>query len=337
MHLSTLSHQVLSMLKEAGGLPALELYQSLCQRGPFRRVTPADFGHLLKSLCREQLIDQEPLGAIILGLVGEKITSAPEFYAAFSTPRELSVRHGSRHIGKLPLNFGIKVGECLMLSAKRWLIEAIEWKSRTIWVQPTDIKKPPVFLGDGGVIHARVFAEMSRVLRETGEPEWLDAEGKELLRAARRTAERVGLTRTDVLDGDGQVQWFPWAGTRGSLTLWLWAQKQGIGCSRDFLSLTYPRLSMADFRQHLRVLAEGDVNPIDLAVLLSTKRYERFDAFIDEALLNKANASDRLDLTTARHAAQDALVNLERASEPTSKGSQHSRRLQLAPVDLELP
>ena len=333
MHLSTLTHQILSMVKEAGGLTALELYEALCQRGPFRKVTPADFKHLLKSLCREQLIDQEPQGAIILGLIGEKITSAPEFYAAFSTPRELSVRHGKRQIGKLPLNFGVKVGECLVLGAKRWLIESIEWKSRTIWVQPTAIKKPPVFLGDGGVIHARVFAEMRRILRGTGEPGWLDAEGKELLRAARHTAERVGLTRADVLAADKQVQWFPWAGTRGSLTLWLWARKQGLACSRGFLSLTYPHLTIAEFGRHLRALVEGDVNPVELAVLLPTKRYERFDPFIDEGLLNKANATARLDVSAARKAAQDVLMDPNFGSDRSGAGRQQDRctHLTMAP------
>ena len=316
MHLSTLTHQVLSMLREAGGLAALELYDQLCQRGPFRRVTPADFKSLLKSLFKEQLIDQEPLGAIILGLAGEKMTSAPEFYAAFSTPRELSVRYGSRHIGKLQLSFGVKVDECLVLNGKRWLIERIEWKSRTIWVVPTAIKKAPVFLGDGGVIHARVFAEMRLVLRETGVPEWLDAEGVELLRAARDTAQNVGLTQTDLLAQDNRVQWFPWAGTRGLLTLWLWAKNQGIDCSRDFLSLTYPHLTTAAFRQHLRNLVGGEVDPIQLAVLLPVKQHERFDPSIDEDLLNKANAQDRLDLAAARKAAHDALEHLERGILP---------------------
>jgi hypothetical protein len=43
LHLSTLVHQILSVLKEMGGQDALALYQILCRQGAFRCVEPADF------------------------------------------------------------------------------------------------------------------------------------------------------------------------------------------------------------------------------------------------------------------------------------------------------
>jgi ATP-dependent helicase Lhr and Lhr-like helicase len=310
MHLSTLTHQILSKLKENGGVTVSELYRSLCQQGPFRRISPGEFKQLLSSLFEHRLIDQEPQGAIILGLAGEKITSAPNFYAAFATRLELSVRCGRTQVGKLPVTFEIKTGQCLLLNGKRWLIKELDWKTRTIWVAPTAIKKPTVFLGQGGDVHTRIFAQMRRILRGTDEPAWLDPDGKQQLAAARHAAEQVGLTQTDVLGGDDQVQWFPWLGTRGVTTLWLWAEKQQIPCSRGALSLTYEDVSTAGFRRHLEELVEDDVNAIELAALLRAKHHGKFDPFIDEGLLDKANAADRLDLGAAKQAAYNALAGL---------------------------
>lgn len=311
MHLSTLTHQVLSKLKEFGALPAIDIYKSLCQRGPFRRVTSTDFATLLRGLCREALIEQTPEGDIVLGLTGERITSAPDFYAAFATHLEFSVRHMARHIGKLPVSFGIKPGECMILNGRRWLIEAINWRCRTIWVTPSKGRKAPVFRGEGGELHSEIFAEMRRLLRGNQRPTWLDPEGQEQLGVAREAAERIGLLERDVVDGEGEIHWFPWVGTRASMTLALWAKHQNLECSKDFLSLKYPGLSMSKFESHLKKLIERDVDPFELAALFPTKQFERFDSYINEALLIKANAIDRLDLIAAKQAAHLALSQLQ--------------------------
>ena len=62
------------------------------------------------------------------------------------------------------------------------------------------------------------------------------------------------------------------------------------------------------FQEHLRELIEDQVNPVELAALLPAKRYEKFDLYVDETLLDKANASDRIDLPEAKQAAQNALA-----------------------------
>jgi ATP-dependent helicase Lhr and Lhr-like helicase len=98
MHLSTLVHQTLSILKETGGRSALALYQSLCRQGPFRLVAPADFKLLLQNLYAHDLIKQDADGILFLGMTGERVTSAPGFYAAFSTPVELTVRWGAKEL-----------------------------------------------------------------------------------------------------------------------------------------------------------------------------------------------------------------------------------------------
>ena len=224
MHLSTLVHQTLSVLKETGGRTALALYQSLCRQGPFRRVAPGDFVLLLRGLHEHDLIRQDAEGILFLGMAGERVTSAPGFYAAFSTPVELTVRWGAKELGRLPASAALKEGECLLLNGRRWMVDSIAWKSKCVWVSPAAIKKAPVFFGGVGETHDRVFQEMRRVLLGDEEPDCLDANSLELLRSARDVARKTGLIESDLLDLDDGLQWFPWVGTRSMRTLQLWAK-----------------------------------------------------------------------------------------------------------------
>ena len=75
MHVSTLIHQILSFLKQTGGMRAADLFRALCQRGPFRNVNQSQFAELLRGLAEHDLIEQVPQGELILGLLGERITA----------------------------------------------------------------------------------------------------------------------------------------------------------------------------------------------------------------------------------------------------------------------
>jgi ATP-dependent Lhr-like helicase len=307
MHLSTLVHQILSMLKETGGQTAVKLYRSLCQEGPFRLVTPGDFKVLLQGLHGHRLIEQDAEGILYLGLAGERITSAPGFYAAFATPVELKVRWGAKELGRLPAVASLKEGQCLLLNGRRWTVDTIAWKSRSIWVSPTVRKQAPVFLGAGGEINDLVFQEMREVLLGQDEPEWLDATSREVLQSARETARGAGLHHGDVLNLDDAVQWFPWCGTRTMRTLELWAQDKGLDCTTDALSLTFQGMSPEKLEGCMTEIIEGKPDAVRLAALMANKTVERFDSYVDEDLLNKANSKFRLDLASAAKAARRAI------------------------------
>jgi len=313
MHLSTLVHQVLSILKETGGRTALALYHSLCRLGPFRRVEPADFKLLLQGLHVHDLIQQDAEGILFLGMAGERITSAPGFYAAFSTPVELVVRHGAKHLGRLPANRSLKEGECLLLNGRRWIVDSIVWRSKCVWVSPALIRKAPVFLGGIGETHDYIFQEMRNVLLGDEEPDWLDANSLELLGSARDAAHRSGLVHSDLLDLDDGVQWFAWTGTRTMRTLQLWAKYLGLSCSKDQLSFTFTDVSRADLERHLAALAEDGTDAVKMAELMPNKQVERFDQYVEESLLDKANSEYRLDVAGAREAARRTLARLRSA------------------------
>ena len=309
MHVSTLIHQVLSFLRQTGGMPAADLYRALCQRGPFRNINQKKFECLLRGLAEKKLIEQVPQGELILGLLGERITGNFDFYAAFQTTEEFTIRCGQEEIGKLPQRVIPRVGEHLLLAGKRWQVREIILEKKLVLVVASQGRKPTPFPGAGGEIHTRIMREIKAVLLDNDEPAYLDTSSKKLLRAARHTARVVSLDKTDVVIGRQSIQWFPWVGTRAMLTLSLLASCAKIAHERDKddLSITYYLSSSDEFYTHLREIAKSQPDPVALARLMPIKAEEKFDAFAPEELLDEANAKRRLDIQGALLACETAL------------------------------
>jgi len=307
MHVSTLIHQILSFLKQTGGMAAAHLYRALCQRGPFRSVNQKQFEVLLRSLADHELIEQVPQGALILGLLGERITGQFDFYVAFQTAEEFVIRRGQEEIGKLPETFIPPVGESMMLAGKRWLVTEIIFDKKLVLVVESPGRKPTRFGGASGEIHTRVMQEMKTVLMDNDEPAYLDPDSKTLLRAARQTACIVRLDSTDVVFGRQSIQWFPWVGTRAMRTLSLIARSAKIAHETDLLSITYQLSSPEEFRAHLREITKAQPDAIALARLMPNKAVEKFDDFAPEQLLDEANARSRLNVLEACEACSTVL------------------------------
>jgi ATP-dependent Lhr-like helicase len=308
MHVSTLIHQILSFLKQTGGMPAANLFRALCQRGPFRSINQKQFEALLRGLAEHDLIEQVPQGALILGLLGERITAKYDFYVAFQTAEEFVIRCGQEEIGKLPETFIPPVGESMMLAGKRWLVREIIFDKKLVLVANSPGKKPTRFGGASGESHTRVMREMKTVLMDNDEPAYLDQNSKTLLRAARQTACIVRLDTTDVVFGRQNIQWFPWVGTRAMRTLSLFANAAKIACDTDRLSITYHLSSPEEFYAHLREITQSKTDAVALANLLPNKAVEKFDEFAPGQLLDEANAKSRLDVSGAVEACKTVLL-----------------------------
>ena len=304
-HASTQAHQVLSLLKQYGGLIEDRLFFTLSQIGPFRWHSRADFKILLAGMMSHDVIQVDSEGYYVLSAEGERVTSRPDFYAAFAAPIELIVRHGPNEIGKLPTGTGLKAGDCLVLDARRWEVREVDWRKRTVWVDPARYAKPPVFLGGAGDVHARVHEEMMAVLRGADVPPWLDDQGVELLQSARASASHAGLIQSNTLVKDDGIHWFPWAGTAGLRTMALWAKLMKLECTFDCLSLRYSGVNLKKFQAHISAVRDAD--PVKIARLLPDRERQKFDRYVDSELLDRANAADRLNLPAALKAVQTAL------------------------------
>lgn len=300
LELSTLVHQILSCLRQTGGMPAGALFATLVKGGAFRNVNEAMFRGVLRSLGGKELIEQMPTGELILAPTGEHIVAERDFYAAFASSEEYVVRHDAHEIGKLQSSLVPPIGENLILAGRRWAVTMIDPSAKTAWVRPTKGGKAPVFLSAGGEIHTHVVEEMAATLADVDEPPYLDGAARTLLRAARETAVRAGVLAPGYIVRSESVQWFPWLGTRALLTLKLHAQCDEIEAKCDGLSITYNQTDPARWRMHLESIARGDRTALDLAQRMRVKTFEKFDEALADELLDEANARDRLDLPGAK-------------------------------------
>jgi ATP-dependent helicase Lhr and Lhr-like helicase len=307
MHLSTLIHQVLSCLKQTGGAMASKLHGTLIQNGPFRQVSTQTFALLLKGLGLKQVVEQTPEGELILAPLGEKITSGYDFYAAFKGTEEFLIRNGEEDIGSLPANLLPPVGEHIILAGRRWKIEEIDPSAKTVFVSPARGGKAPEFLAEGGDLHTRIMQEMQKVLADHDEPDWLNENAKLLLRAARSIADKSGLNARSVIFAPNRVQWYPWVGTRGFLTLKVFAAYHAIQHETDKLSITYKVESRAAFFDHLKMISQSKISASELAAFAPVRAIQKFDELLPVELINTAFGHDYLNLEDARCAADDLL------------------------------
>ncbi len=191
--LSTLTQQVLSIIRQSGGMTAADLHRMVIRAPVFNQVSPALFADLLRDLAAVDLIEQTTGGDLILGLEGEHLTANYEFYAAFETQEEWDVTWKQRTIGSLAPAPGYQPGSCMLLAGKRWMIRDLDQKRKVILVEPAAKKLPLIFPGWSGHVHRRIRQKMIEVLSGNTLPGYLDASAQERLQHARAFAKDTGI------------------------------------------------------------------------------------------------------------------------------------------------
>jgi ATP-dependent Lhr-like helicase len=309
-HASTLIHQTLSCVRQWGAVHPDRLFTILCEERAFGNIDADFYAEMLRGLKVHNLIAQNSEGAIVLAQKGDEETSKYDFYAAFNAPEDYTVAHDENTIGLLPAGELPKCGQHIILNGRKWHVDGIRHREKRIEVTPSEAGSVPIFGGDVGDIHTFIFKRMQQALRDDAISSYLDPNAVRLLQAARETARSAGLNERHVLPGDNVLIWFPWVGTRALRTLRLFAQLDKLEAEDDGLALNYKSVSKDRFISHLQRMVSGEVNATQLAALMVPKKFQKFDKFVDEKLLDRANGNDRLDLETAQEAAGQALGEL---------------------------
>ncbi|MBB75657.1 MAG: ATP-dependent helicase [Planctomycetaceae bacterium] len=231
LHLSTLVHQILSVIAERGGTSAARLHHVLCRAGPFRAVDAALFGEVLRALGRPEtaLIEQAADGLLLLGREGEKIVEHHSFYAVFQTPKEYRLFEGGHELGTLPVEQVLAPGMLLLFSGRRWRIMEVDDRDKVILLTPSLGGKAPVFGSAPGIIHDMVVARMFALLEGQDVPIYLDETAADLLAEARAAFRHMELDRRPIIErGPGAWTLATRAGTALTATLALALQARGF-------------------------------------------------------------------------------------------------------------
>ena len=200
LHLSTLVHQILSVIAERGGASAARLYRILCQEGPFKVDAPV-FMEVLKALGDPDtsLVEQSDDGLLLLGRVGEKLVEHYSFYAVLNTNEEYRLIFDGKELGTLPIVNVVAPAMMLIFSGRRWVIREVDDRDKVIVVMPSTGGNPPIFGGEPGDIHDRVIERMFEVLEEENTPSYLDRIAQDLLDEARRSFRQLGFASSAII------------------------------------------------------------------------------------------------------------------------------------------
>jgi ATP-dependent Lhr-like helicase len=300
LNMSTLVHQILSVIAQRGGTSAKVLHQTLCERGPFRSVGIQMFAQLLRHLGSHDvgMIEQSADGTLLLGQQGERAVEHYSFFASFITPEEYRIEASGKLLGTLPIESVLARGMTLIFAGRRWQVIDVRDREKVIEVRPDPTGVPPRFGGDPESIHDTVAQRMRQILADGELPSYLDSSAQDALADACEYAvallgEGSGLI---ALDGGGTLI-IPWMGSTAVETLALALVSKGIDASVSSLSrlVIQCEASVDTVAGMLAHLAHGPPpDGSDLAALILNKQTEKFHSVLSDNLLAMDIASSRL-------------------------------------------
>lgn len=307
--LSTLTHQILSVLAETGGCQASEVFARLCSRGAFRAIDSQLFSGVLRSLGAHEIVEQMDQGDLILAPKGEAIVNHYSFYSAFASAVDYSVIYGGTLIGTLPALFVPQVADHVLLGGRRWQVVSVDDDRSEVTVRPARGKKPPKFLGAGGEIHPRVRQMMRAVLLGDGQLNYLNATAMRLLRDARTTALQAGLAQRSLIAlSPARCLWFTWTGTKIQRTVCLIADVIGLFAIDRKIAIEF-EAGAPEISQRFRQALNGAIDAASLGAQFPGKQTRKFDYLLAEPLLVQSLAHDALDVPGA----EDVIRSMETA------------------------
>ncbi len=297
LHLSTLIQQILSALAQHGGLPADQLYQILCAKGPFVNIDRSIFAALLRDLGVHDLIRQDQQHVLLPGGRGDRILNHYSFYAAFQTSQDYRLVANARTIGTLPVGRPILPGTLLIFGGRRWRVLSINLDQRVIQLTESGDGEPPAFPGNGSEAADEVRRTMRALYLSQEVPRYLDATAKQLLAEGREIFHRFGHAEQQIFGWGTETLLFPWSGDRIMNTLLVTLCRHGLSVGQDGLCLTVKGTTPVDLWELLQELAAGaPPDPLALASTVRVKARDKYDRFLGGELLNLAYAARSLDV-----------------------------------------
>ena len=311
LHLSTLVHQILSVIAQHGGATASALHKVLCQHGPFTEVSESIFSDTLRAIGNPSvgLIEQTKSGLLLLGPTGERLVEHYSFYAVFNTPEEYRLTHDGRELGTLPIDNLLSKGSVLIFSGRRWVVKDIKDPEKVIIVTPSKSGVAPRFGGTTGDIHDKVIEKMYEILEGSDEPGYLDTTARQMLTEARQNYDQMDVREKLIIQtGESTTLLATRAGTMKTTTLALALKKMGFLTEQHdgFIEVNTASSSIS-LKDALGVMAKGE--HVDIYENMGVLITEKYHKYLSHPLLSLDAASSRLAPDSLQGMSRDLLEN----------------------------
>lgn len=308
-HFSTFLHQVLAVIAQWGGVRADQIFNLLCKEGPFQNISIEDFKALLIHMGKTELITQLGNGELVLGLIGEQITSHYSFYAVFKTPDEYRVVNATKTLGTLPIDSLILIGQHIVFGGARWKIIDIDSDKKTIYVEHAKGGKPPKFGGSGMAIHDVVRQEMLQILRDgdyricvgNSKVNFADSNAIELFSESVRFFNDAKLAKEYLLQIGNNTYIFPWLGDKTVNTIVALLIQRGFEAGAFAGVIEVEKAALESVRSVLQQLASETLpTEKELAKEVLEKQIDKFDEFLPNDILSIGYGVKAFDISNTQ-------------------------------------
>ncbi len=304
-HFSTLLHQILAVIAQWGGVRVDQLWDLLCEKGPFNNITVEHFKLLLIHMGNTELITQLSSGELVLSIQGERLVSHYTFYSVFMTPEEFRVVYDGKTIGTIPVDSLIIEGQHIVFAGRRWKVEAIDSKKRVITVIITKGGNPPKFSGGGMSVHDRVRQEMLNIYSQGDwridvndtKIDFLDANAKELFIEGLKHFRDLNLNKNTILSKGENVIILPWQGDKVINTLTMMLISSGFKASSYSGIIEVSKTHIKEVKNLLiKFKCEKLFTNSKLAELVPNKMTEKYDYLLPGTLLTDGYGAKSFDV-----------------------------------------
>lgn len=298
---STLIQQTLSVIASFGSVSASNLYELLCETGPFALTTKKMYAQLLKGLGEADLIVQMQDGSLTLGVAGERLVSNYEFFAAFNNNRDYRVDHDGKTIGRIPLLSALNEDDTFLFAGKAWKVVYFNEQKRVIGVKPSQSKATGLPLsGMGGLVHNALREEMRRIYISGEYPKCLNEQAKRNFARGREHFFNLGLDKKVMINGPTGLALFPWQGDRVLDTVVLMLNKASINATRCNAHIELEYASIDNLKTAVaNIFHRGAIDAPELLSKVKNLDWEKFNCYLPSDLKYITYAHSNLDVQGA--------------------------------------
>jgi ATP-dependent Lhr-like helicase len=221
-----LIHQMLALALATDGVAAEEAWEILSQVPDFRGISRQEYDRLLAWMHKDGAL-RPASGRWVLGPKAQKRFGRKNFmelYAVFSSPQSYTVQTSNAEpLGTLSQAFVDRLVDgvsTFLLGGRAWAVVKVSHEDRRVHVVPAALGREPTW---GGFLPQFLSFEICQqirdILKSRDEYPYLDEAAKAVL-AAQREQMQEALVIADGLEiGEGEVQWWTFAGGKINATL----------------------------------------------------------------------------------------------------------------------
>lgn len=297
LHLSTMLHQTLSIILQRGGVLPADAYKVLGGSGPFAVIDEGLYVQLLRAMRATDppLIEQAPDGTLMLGPLGETITSNYDFYSVFVTADEFAIVFDGKTLGTLSISNALGPDDFIIFGGRRWRVKDVDDRARRVFVEPAPAGRVPRFEGETAPLHDLIVEEMHRVYLDSDEPAYLNATAKLHLSEGRTAFQELGLRQRSWISTGSEIYLFPWKGTHLLDALRLALRRWRLDVTTHRWCVVVDTADVERVLTALNDMAQSPPNPQILAAMDDNLCSAKYDGLLPAELLRRAVIANRLD------------------------------------------